>query len=190
MSWAAFFIGFFSGMLVEFLGKIMYDFIKNYAGTALLRCIKIKALDEYKRVGNEGFWIVKLIIGKGNCFTNVIRDKATVEIRPFVKFEGSGLKSRALAFKVDPIVVDISEKTSAFNIIRNSEVTLAVAKRSFEDMNLYQFGGNFSEIPLDKTYSMTIVIRDKRNRIISEHTIKDYIRDGNVVVDEANNYEL
>ena len=187
MSWILFFAGFFSAILAGIMGIKL----ETSAAKSLLKDIKVKPLNMCKSVNGEAYWVVELKIGKGNLLAKLFGDKATIEICPLVRFEGpDGTNIRALVFEADPQVINKDKMRSTFQITRNSMVTLAVVKRSSEDLMLYQFGGFAAEMPLDKTYDATIIIRDKRFNFISEHRIKDYIRDGNVVVDKENDYEV
>lgn len=172
------------------MGERLYDSLKDKAGKSLLKHIGIKPITWSKRANGEIFYSVELIVKEGNWLCKIFPD-ASAEICPLVRFEGEdGTKVHALAFKIDPQVVSISEMKASFKITRNSTIMLAIVKRTLSDLELYQFGGFASEMPLNKTYDAIVIIRDRYYKTVSEHRIKDYIREGNVVVDERNNYEL
>lgn len=94
------------------------------------------------------------------------------------------------AFKVHRDVINRHDLRNTYNITCNSTVTLAVVRRSGQDNRLHQFDGFGADMPLDKTYDATIIVQDKAEEPVSKHTIKNYIRNGNVVIDKENNIEV
>ena len=190
MDCVSFVVGFFSGILVGIVGNLFYDCLKSYAGRRLLGGLAVRPMDAPRRADNEGFWLVELLVGRGDWLTKMFGERATVEIHTLVRFDGNGTSVRGSAFKVHSGVINKYDMHDTFEITQNSRVALAVVRRSSEDNKLYHFGGFAADTPLDKTYDATIVIQDKKERTLSEHTIKSYIRDGNVVIDEENAYEV
>jgi len=171
------------------MASLGYEWLKSSASKILLRDIKIKPVNWSKNINDEFFFAVELRVGSGSWLTKLFGNRASVEICPIVRFQGDdGTDVHALAYRVDPKVININEIRQSFEIIKDSTVMLAIVKRV--QFALYQFGGYGSQMPLSRTYNATIIIRDRNFEVISEHTIGNYIRDGIVVVDETNNYEV
>lgn len=168
---------------------MLYNDFEGKAGRSLLRSIKIKPKGLIGYDKGIGIYTVEVIIGKGNWLCRFFKD-ASMAISPIVRFEGEDGARRVegLTYRVDPRVLSLKEMQSTFKIMANSKVMLALIY--WKDFNLYQFEGFGSESSLNATYDATIIIRDKDFNETSEHRIKNYIRNGIVVIDKENDHEV
>ncbi|HXZ95148.1 MAG TPA: hypothetical protein VEG28_04460, partial [Dehalococcoidia bacterium] len=137
-------------------------YIKKYATNSLLSPSNLKCDTNQNPVsdGKRNYWVIGLIIGKGNWLCKILKGWASINVVVDVKFEGisgtgaSIISASSSAYNID---IGVRDRRRVFPIMPNKNKHVIVAQTSlddFGDLKLHTMGDSFGCSALVGSYNI------------------------------------